>query len=251
MELWFDRILCTIHFWCSSGTGPVVIRGSQRQLDGLTRPKKLFPLIAKLSHGKAAFKAFLASLVMPDVANLPNYRKLLTYLQAERRRGREFYLATEADARLAECVASHLGLFPGVLASEGVVNLTGNQKLNRLRATLSDSFSYIGNASADLPLLLEAPEPMVANSACGGAQNCLPREFTPLSNSMNVARRLRTFIKALGGSASAYAAVVVFAIYISSQDVMAHYSRPTRLWLAVPLLLFWLSRHGSSPLAES
>jgi 4-hydroxybenzoate polyprenyltransferase len=60
-------------------------------------------------------------------------------------------------------VASHLGVFSGVLASEGVVNLTGSHKLNRLRDTLSDSFSYIGNASADLPLLLKAKEPMVAN----------------------------------------------------------------------------------------
>ena len=128
-----------------------------------TRPTKLFPLIGKLFHGKAAFKAYLSSLVAPDIANLPYNRKLLLFLQAERARGREIYLATGADTRLAERVASHLGVFSGVLASEGVVNLTGNHKLNRLRDTLSESFSYIGNGSADLPLLLKAVEPMVAN----------------------------------------------------------------------------------------
>jgi 4-hydroxybenzoate polyprenyltransferase len=44
------------------------------------------------------------------------------------------------------------------------------------------------------------------------------------------------------GTASSYASVVIFAIYISGSDVMTHYSRPIRLWGAVPLLLLWLSR---------
>jgi hypothetical protein len=35
---------------------------------------------------------------------------------------------------------------------------------------------------------------------------------------------------------------VIFAIYISGHDVMALYRRPNRLWLAVPLMLLWLSR---------
>ncbi len=44
------------------------------------------------------------------------------------------------------------------------------------------------------------------------------------------------------GTASSYAAVVIFAIYIGGHDVMAHYGRPARLWLAVPMLILWLSR---------
>jgi 4-hydroxybenzoate polyprenyltransferase/phosphoserine phosphatase len=49
--------------------------------------------------------------------------------------------------------------------------------------------------------------------------------------------QLRSF-----GTASAYAAVVVFSIYISSQNVMTLYRKPSLLWLIVPLMLLWLSR---------
>jgi 4-hydroxybenzoate polyprenyltransferase len=44
------------------------------------------------------------------------------------------------------------------------------------------------------------------------------------------------------GTASAYAAVVVFMLYIARPDVTVLYSHPTRLWLVVPLLLYWLNR---------
>lgn len=44
------------------------------------------------------------------------------------------------------------------------------------------------------------------------------------------------------GTASATAAVVVFAVYISWPDVTVLYRHPERLWLIVPLLLFWLYR---------
>ena len=49
--------------------------------------------------------------------------------------------------------------------------------------------------------------------------------------------QLRSF-----GTASAYTAVMIFALYISGQNVAALYHRPARLWLAVPLLLLWCSR---------
>ena len=49
--------------------------------------------------------------------------------------------------------------------------------------------------------------------------------------------QLRSF-----GTASAYAAVVVFAMYISGRDVTVLYHHPGRLWLAAPLMLLWLSR---------
>jgi 4-hydroxybenzoate polyprenyltransferase/phosphoserine phosphatase len=49
--------------------------------------------------------------------------------------------------------------------------------------------------------------------------------------------QLRSF-----GTASAYAAVVVFAIYISGLDVMKLYHHPRLLWLMVPLMIHWLNR---------
>lgn len=49
--------------------------------------------------------------------------------------------------------------------------------------------------------------------------------------------QLRSF-----GTSSASAAVVVFALYINSQDVMKLYSRPELLWLVMPLMILWLCR---------
>ena len=42
--------------------------------------------------------------------------------------------------------------------------------------------------------------------------------------------------------ASAYVAVLVFALYINSPDVRIIYASPLPLWGVCPILLFWLSR---------
>ena len=44
------------------------------------------------------------------------------------------------------------------------------------------------------------------------------------------------------GTASAYASVVIFAIYISGRDVVTLYHRSFLLWFIVPLMILWLSR---------
>jgi 4-hydroxybenzoate polyprenyltransferase len=49
--------------------------------------------------------------------------------------------------------------------------------------------------------------------------------------------QLRSF-----GTASAFAAVVIFAIYISGSDVTVLYRDPSRLWLIMPLMILWLCR---------
>ena len=49
--------------------------------------------------------------------------------------------------------------------------------------------------------------------------------------------QLRSF-----GTASAFAAVMVFAIYISGSDVTLLYRRPELLWLIMPLMILWLCR---------
>jgi 4-hydroxybenzoate polyprenyltransferase/phosphoserine phosphatase len=49
--------------------------------------------------------------------------------------------------------------------------------------------------------------------------------------------QLRSF-----GSASGYASVVVFTLYISNLDAVQLYNHTNRLWLLVPVLLLWLSR---------
>jgi 4-hydroxybenzoate polyprenyltransferase len=51
----------------------------------------------------------------------------------------------------------------------------------------------------------------------------------------------REWLGSMGG-ASGYLSVLVLALYINSEQVVALYRRPLLLWLACPLLLFWISR---------
>ena len=128
------------------------------------RPALLLALPDKLLRGRAAFKAFVTESISLDVVHLPYNRKLLTFLENQHRQGREIYLTTGANIALARRVAAHLGIFKGVLGSDGDLNLTGNNKLDRLRSSLGPrEFDYIGNATADLPLLAHSTQPMVAN----------------------------------------------------------------------------------------
>jgi 4-hydroxybenzoate polyprenyltransferase/phosphoserine phosphatase len=133
-----------------------------------THPVVLLKLAGRLVQGKAAFKALLSSSVTLDVAHLPYNRQLLHFLKQERERGRTIYLATGADYAIAKRVADHVGIFAGVLSSDGKTNLTGSRKLDGLRSQLGSApFDYVGNDTPDLPLLTHASEAMVANPSLG------------------------------------------------------------------------------------
>ncbi len=144
------------------------------------RPMLAFQLPGRLLDGKAAFKAFVSKSVSLDVAHLPYNQKLLQYLHEEHARGRAIYLTTGADMALAQRVAVHLGVFAGVLASDGANNLTGGRKLESLRANLgSGPFDYIGNDTPDLPMLVKANVAMVANPSLALTMELSSRRIRP------------------------------------------------------------------------
>jgi len=130
------------------------------------QPLQLWRVPLWLAGGRARLKQELARRVPLDATRLPYNVAVRTYLQAQRRQGRSVYLATGADSALAERVAAHQGLFDGVLASDGTINLTSSSKLSRLQERFGE-FDYIGNAVADLPLLAGARSAMVANPTLG------------------------------------------------------------------------------------
>jgi len=145
-----------------------------------TRPALVFKLPGRLLHGKAAFKAYVTESISLDVAHLPYNRQLLQFLQQERAKGRPIYLATGADIAIARRVAAHLGIFTGVLGSDGAANLTGNKKLLSLRGLLgSAAFDYIGNDTPDLPLLAHANVAMVANPSLALSMELRSRGIRP------------------------------------------------------------------------
>ena len=129
-------------------------------------PFRFWQLGRWLAVGRAHLKAEVANRAPLDPAQLPYNTELLSYLHAERGRGRQIYLTTGADGPLAERVAAHIGIFDGVLASDGVTNLTSVLKLELLKDRFGE-FDYIGNSSADLPLLVNARQAMVANPTHG------------------------------------------------------------------------------------
>jgi 4-hydroxybenzoate polyprenyltransferase/phosphoserine phosphatase len=133
-----------------------------------SQPLTLLRLPGWLLQGKARVKAEIGKRVTLDVRHLPYNRKLIEYLESEKGEGRRIYLATGADQSLAQRIADHLGLFDGVLASDGETNLTAGNKLDGLRQAFGDEgFDYVGNARPDLPLLVHASSAMIANPVPG------------------------------------------------------------------------------------
>jgi 4-hydroxybenzoate polyprenyltransferase/phosphoserine phosphatase len=160
-------------------------------------PAQLLKLPGWLLQGKAAFKRHIASTVSLDVTHLPYNRELLQYVQQQHASGRPIYLATAADATLAHRIAGHLGLFTGVLASDGILNLAGNNKLAAFRQHFGDQFAYIGNALPDLPLLQHCRQPMVANPTPGLRAALRAAKITPVRTFKEQASPLRAWTKAL------------------------------------------------------
>ncbi len=127
------------------------------------RPSQLLQVPKWLATGGKAFvKAKVAALAPLDASQLPYNKAVLHFLEQQHQLGRPIYLATGADVSLAERVADHLGVFSGVLASDGETNLTHHHKLAGLQQRFP-YFDYIGNGMADLPALSHAGHAYTAN----------------------------------------------------------------------------------------
>jgi 4-hydroxybenzoate polyprenyltransferase/phosphoserine phosphatase len=160
-------------------------------------PAALLRFPGWLLQGKAALKRHLANTIRLDVAHLPYNRELLQYLEQQRATGRPLYLATAADADTANRIAVHLGLFTGVLASDGQLNLAGKNKLAAFQSRFGDNFSYIGNALPDLPLLQHCQEPMVANPSPALRAALRKARITPVRSFDERASILKAWLKAI------------------------------------------------------
>lgn len=114
-------------------------------------PLYLFLLPWWLIRGKAFLKAEIARRVLLNNAALPFHQDLLKWLIDEKRGGRELWLCSASNHRLAEGVANHLQLFEGVLASTDNYNLSGKHKAALLVQKFgAKAFDYCGNARVDL-----------------------------------------------------------------------------------------------------
>src|SRR3954452_9920459 len=83
--------------------------------------------------GRAHLKRQIATRSTLDVATLPYNEEFIDFLRGEYRRGRELILITASDEILAQRIAEYLGIFAGVLASDGKQNLKGVNKAKALQ----------------------------------------------------------------------------------------------------------------------
>lgn len=129
-------------------------------------PSVVLAVFPWLLRGRAHLKARLAEGGPIDVRTLPYHEALVERLREEARQGRRLVLATASHRSLAEAVASHLGIFDAVIASDGERNLKGRAKLEAIREIVGKApFDYAGNGRDDLPVWAEARRALLVGAS--------------------------------------------------------------------------------------
>jgi 4-hydroxybenzoate polyprenyltransferase len=130
------------------------------------KPLSMFKLPLWLMKGRAYLKQRLAALVTPNVHWLPYRPDLMEFLREQKRLGRSLILATAADEKVAQAINLEVGLFDKIFASDGVVNLSGKRKRDRLVAAFGlKGFDYIGNEVNDESVWLAARRALLTSSS--------------------------------------------------------------------------------------
>ena len=112
--------------------------------------------------GKTSLKHEVFSRVEIDPAELPYRSKVIDYIKAEKKRGRQIILATASGHKQAEAIAKHLGLFDAVVGSDSTRNLKSAAKAEYLIETYGDAgFDYMGNSHDDLKVFDAARQAIV------------------------------------------------------------------------------------------
>lgn len=118
-----------------------------------------------LLNGKSVLKAELASRFAFDPGHLPYNNQTLALIKEARQQGRYIVLATASHKSIADRIASHLGYFDQVLASDEKHNLSGHRKADALVSLFGhQGFDYAGNSSDDLPVWEIARKAIVVNA---------------------------------------------------------------------------------------
>jgi 4-hydroxybenzoate polyprenyltransferase len=124
----------------------------------LTRPTLLLNALGQYARGgRAGLKRGLASGASLDASVLPVNEEVVAILRSASASGRAVYLATGADLRIADEMAARFPEITGAFASDGVTNLTGTRKAERLvREFGAGKFDYVGDSKKDLPVWRQA-----------------------------------------------------------------------------------------------
>jgi 4-hydroxybenzoate polyprenyltransferase/phosphoserine phosphatase len=159
--------------------------------------KHHFSVLAALRRGKAPLKAYLADAGRLDYGLLPYNADVLELVRHAKNEGRRVYLATASDRHHAEAIAEYLGLFDGVFASDGTINLSGETKARRLVETFGDrNFDYVGNNIIDIAIWARARKAYIV-----GGSSALMRKMESLGIAVECIHQsrpsFRVWLKAL------------------------------------------------------
>lgn len=138
-----------------------------------------------LLQGKAVLKRHLANNTHFDPSSLPYNHELLDWLKQQRAEGRKLILCTASDLAIATSIATYLGIFDDVMASDGDTNLAGKQKAEALAQRFGHAgFDYAGNSHADLKVWQCSRNAVTVNATAnlaGQAAACckIERDFPP------------------------------------------------------------------------
>jgi len=157
----------------------------------------LFVVPFWLLKGKANLKYQVARRIAMRADLLPYNRKLVSYLETEKGRGRSLVLISASNQALVSAVADHMSLFDGAFGSSQQINLKGSNKLEKIRQLSAGSpFDYAGNARADLTVWEQAESGIVVNGSRTLLADASKRtEITAQFNSDS--GQLRSFLRAL------------------------------------------------------
>ena len=128
-------------------------------------PFNIFQIILWILKGRSFAKERVANCVNLSVEHLPYETQLLDYLREQKEQGKRIILATASHRLYAEQVATHLGIFDDIIATQAENNLKGRSKLVAiLEAAGGAEFAYAGDSSADRPIWEAASSNILVNA---------------------------------------------------------------------------------------
>ncbi|MGE5478862.1 MAG: UbiA family prenyltransferase [Chloroflexota bacterium] len=163
-------------------------------------PFSLFRLPFWVLKGRAYFKHKVASLVIPSVENLPYRYDFVEFLREQKDEGREIYLTTASNERVAKKIADHFPLFTGFIGSNESENYYGIDKRNMLVSKFGEKgFDYCGDSYSDVAVWHSARKGILVNApkalhSAAGAVCEIERSFSyPKSRLKLTIKQIRVY----------------------------------------------------------
>ena len=129
------------------------------------KPLYIFLILYNFLKGKAALKAYIAKHININPSLLPYNTTFLRWVREQKAQGRNIWLCTASNEKLAHSISNHLNFFSGIFASTDTINLSGEIKSKRLVEHFGEkAFDYCGNHFIDLAIWKKSHAAIIVNS---------------------------------------------------------------------------------------